>query len=109
MIQLSTSSGVPIFKQIVDQIVYMIEAGQLTDGDRLPSSRMLAANLHVNRNTVARAYAQLGDSDKAFDYMNQALDEHSPGLVLLNVDRAWDQIRADPRFKAAVRRVGLPS
>jgi DNA-binding transcriptional regulator YhcF (GntR family) len=39
----------------------MIEAGQLADGDRLPSSRMLAANLHVNRNTVARAYAALRD------------------------------------------------
>jgi DNA-binding transcriptional regulator YhcF (GntR family) len=61
MIQLSTSSGVPIFKQIYDQIVYLIEAGQLADGDGLPSSRMLAANLHVNRNTVARAYAQLRD------------------------------------------------
>src|SRR3954462_8893267 len=61
MIQLSTSSGVPIFRQIYDQIVYMIEAGQLADGDGLPSSRMLAANLHVNRNTVARAYAQLRD------------------------------------------------
>ena len=61
MIQLSTSSGVPIFKQIFDQIVYMIEAGQLADGDGLPSSRMLAANLHVNRNTVARAYAALRD------------------------------------------------
>jgi GntR family transcriptional regulator len=58
-IQLSTSSGVPIFKQIYDQIVYMIEAGQLADGDGLPSSRMLAANLRVNRNTVARAYAEL--------------------------------------------------
>jgi GntR family transcriptional regulator len=61
MIQLSASSGVPIFKQIYDQIVYMIEAGQLADGDGLPSSRMLAANLHVNRNTVARAYAELRD------------------------------------------------
>src|SRR4051795_9847666 len=61
MIQLSTSSGVPIFRQISDQIVYMIEAGQLADGDGLPSSRMLAANLHVNRNTVARAYAGLRD------------------------------------------------
>jgi GntR family transcriptional regulator len=61
MIQLNASSGVPIFKQIYDQIVYMIEAGQLADGDGLPSSRMLAANLHVNRNTVARAYAQLRD------------------------------------------------
>jgi DNA-binding transcriptional regulator YhcF (GntR family) len=61
MIQLSTSSGVPIFRQIYDQIVYMIEAGQLADGDGLPSSRMLAANLHVNRNTVARAYGELRD------------------------------------------------
>src|SRR3954468_7134079 len=61
MIQLSASSGVPIFKKIYDQIVYMIEAGQLADGDGLPSSRMLAANLHVNRNTVARAYAELRD------------------------------------------------
>lgn len=61
MIQLNTTSGVPIFKQIYDQVVYMIEAGQLSDGDRLPSSRMLAANLHVNRNTVARAYTELRD------------------------------------------------
>jgi GntR family transcriptional regulator len=61
MIQLSASSGVPIFKQICDQVVYLIEAGQLADGDGLPSSRMLAANLHVNRNTVARAYAELRD------------------------------------------------
>src|SRR3954463_13946684 len=61
MIQLSTSSGVPIFKQIYDQIVYMIEAGRPAGGDGLPSSRMLAANLHVNRNTVARAYAELRD------------------------------------------------
>src|SRR3954468_20239510 len=61
MIQLSASSGVPIFKQICDQVVYLIEAGQLADGDGLPRSRMLAANLHVNRNTVARAYAELRD------------------------------------------------
>src|SRR3712207_1985441 len=39
----------------------MIEAGQLQDGDRLPSSRMLAANLAINRNTVAHAYGELRD------------------------------------------------
>ena len=75
----------------------------------LPVLRQRARDAYASPLDFARAYAQLGDSDKAFDYMNQALDEHSPGLVLLNVDRAWDQIRADPRFKAAVRRVGLPS
>jgi GntR family transcriptional regulator len=59
-IRLNSVSGVPVFRQIVEQIAYMIETGQLDDGERLPSSRMLADNLHVNRNTVARAYGELG-------------------------------------------------
>jgi GntR family transcriptional regulator len=58
-IRLTSGTGVPVFRQIVEQIVYMIEMGQLDEGDRLPSSRMLADNLHVNRNTVVRAYAEL--------------------------------------------------
>jgi DNA-binding transcriptional regulator YhcF (GntR family) len=58
-IRLNRASGVPVFRQVIDQIVFMIEAGELQDGDRLPSSRLLAANLDVNRNTTARAYAEL--------------------------------------------------
>ncbi|MGE0065744.1 MAG: GntR family transcriptional regulator [Solirubrobacterales bacterium] len=58
-IRLNTVTGVPVFRQIIEQITYMIEMGQLNNGDRLPSSRMLADNLHVNRNTVARAYGEL--------------------------------------------------
>jgi len=57
----------------------------------------------------ARAYAQLDDPERAFGYLGEALAEHSPGLVFLNVDRAWDAIRADPRFAAAVKQVGLPA
>jgi eukaryotic-like serine/threonine-protein kinase len=57
----------------------------------------------------ARAYAQLGDNDRAFEYLEAALAERSPGLVFLNVDRAWEAIRADRRFAAAVKRVGLPA
>ena len=57
----------------------------------------------------ARAYAQLDERDRAFEYLHQALAERSPGLVFLNVDRAWDSIRGDRRFAAAVRQVGLPS
>jgi DNA-binding transcriptional regulator YhcF (GntR family) len=60
-IRISGTSGVPVFKQIVDQVVYLIEAGQLEPGQRLPSIRMLAANLGINRNTAARAYAELRD------------------------------------------------
>jgi len=56
----------------------------------------------------ARAYAQLDDRDRAIEYLGEALDARSPGLVFLNVDRAWDSIRTDPTFRAAVERVGLP-
>ena len=61
-IRVNQSSGVPVYKQIVEQIEFMIEGGQMDDGDRLPSSRMLASNLKVNRNTVARAYGDLRDA-----------------------------------------------
>jgi len=57
----------------------------------------------------ARAHAQLDDPERAFRYMGEALAERSPGLVFLNVDRAWDAIRDDPRFAAAVTQVGLPA
>jgi tetratricopeptide (TPR) repeat protein len=56
----------------------------------------------------ARALAQLGDAAGAFSSLAAALAERSPGLVLLKVDPAWDKVRGDPRFGAAVARVGIP-
>jgi tetratricopeptide (TPR) repeat protein len=55
----------------------------------------------------ARAYAQLGETEKAFSYFELAFADRAAGLVFLNVDRAWDRLRKDPRFESAVRRVGL--
>ena len=60
-IQVSQHSDMPIYRQIVAQLTFMIETGGLSDGERLPSTRLLADNLHINRNTVAHAYAQLRD------------------------------------------------
>ena len=56
----------------------------------------------------ARVYAQLGETDKAFEYLDKAFEDRSPSLVLLEIDRSWDRVRNDPRFEAAVGRVGLP-
>jgi serine/threonine-protein kinase len=64
---------------------------------------------YVSPIDFARAYAQLEDAERAFAYLDQACAERSPGLVFLNVDRAWDSIRADPRFATKVKEVGLPS
>jgi serine/threonine-protein kinase len=67
-----------------------------------------AVDRYVSPLDFARVYAQLGDRARAFKYLDAAFDERSAGLVFLNVDQAWNAIRDDPRFLAAVRRVGLP-
>ena len=58
-IQISFSDGLPIYQQIVSQIRYLIAAGRLEVGEELPPIRVLAAQLTVNPNTVARAYLEL--------------------------------------------------
>jgi serine/threonine-protein kinase len=64
---------------------------------------------YVSPLDFARVYSQLGEEEKAFEYLDKAFVDRSPGLVFLNVDRAWDNIRDDPRFAEAVSRVGLPA
>jgi tetratricopeptide (TPR) repeat protein len=63
---------------------------------------------YVSPLDFARVYAQLGEADLAFKHLDEAFEHRAPGLVFLKVDRAWDGMRKDPRFEAAVRRVGLP-
>lgn len=58
-LQLSGASGVPMYRQIVDQMSAMIGSGQLAPGTRLPSVRELAASLLVSLITVRRAYTDL--------------------------------------------------
>ena len=64
---------------------------------------------YVSPLDFARAHAQLGETEQAFSYFNAAFADRAPGLVFLKADREWDAIRGDPRFAAAVRRVGLPN
>jgi GntR family transcriptional regulator len=52
-------SGVPFYRQIIDQIQFAIADGRLGCGDRLPTVRQLAVDLKINPNTVARAYQEL--------------------------------------------------
>jgi GntR family transcriptional regulator len=57
--RLDSASGVPFYRQIIDQILAAKAAGRLDAGDRLPTVRALAVELAVNFNTVARAYKEL--------------------------------------------------
>ena len=53
------SGGVPIYRQIIDQIRFGIASGQLKLGEQLPTVRALAVELKVNLNTVSKAYKEL--------------------------------------------------
>jgi len=67
-----------------------------------------ARTAYVSPLDVARAFAQLGETDVAFRYLEASFEDRAPGLVFLNVDPAWDRVRDDPKFAEAVARVGLP-
>ncbi|MBD3320746.1 MAG: GntR family transcriptional regulator [Chitinivibrionales bacterium] len=56
---LSNSSGVPFYRQIVNQVIYGVANGMLKPGERLPTVRRLAVDLQVNLNTIAKAYSEL--------------------------------------------------
>lgn len=58
-IRIESSSGVPLTRQIMDQIRAQCATGALTAGERLPSVRELARELTVNQNTILKVYERL--------------------------------------------------
>ena len=56
---LDLRSGVPVYRQLIDQVQAGIAAGLLQAGDRLPTVRQAAVDLEVNPNTVVRAYREM--------------------------------------------------
>jgi len=58
-LKLDLHSGVPVYRQIIDQVQGGMAAGTLVAGDQLPTVRQLAVDLAINPNTVVRAYREL--------------------------------------------------
>ncbi len=58
-IRLDVESGMPVYRQIIDQIMGGIATGAVKGGDQLPTVRQLAVDLAINPNTVIRAYREL--------------------------------------------------
>ena len=67
-----------------------------------------AGGEYVSPYGIAGLYAQLGDKDKAFEWLNTAYREHDGSLINLCTDLQFDSIRSDPRFSEFVHKVGLP-
>lgn len=85
LLQIDITSDIPLFRQVVEGITALVADGTLGPGDRIPSTRQLAARLGVNRSTVYRAYEELW----ALGYL-----ESAPGSY--TVIRKRREISADP-------------
>jgi GntR family transcriptional regulator len=59
-IQIDPSSGIPVYRQIMDQVKYYVASGAISVGAALPSIRELSKTLAVNPSTVVKAYGELG-------------------------------------------------
>jgi GntR family transcriptional regulator len=57
--QVNPPSGVPIYRQLMDQVRALVASGRLAEGDLLPSVRQVAQDLQVNQMTVSKAYSLL--------------------------------------------------
>jgi GntR family transcriptional regulator len=57
--RLDAHSGVPVYRQLIDQVQAAIASGVLAAGDQLPTVRQVAVDLAINPNTVSRAYREM--------------------------------------------------
>lgn len=74
LILVDPSSGIPVYRQLIDQVKLLVASGALRPGDALPSTRALSAQLGVNPMTVSKAYGLLE---------REGLVERRPGLPLI--------------------------
>ena len=83
------------------------ESGGKPDADFLLHKLSLILNQKYVRPTlVARIYADLGDKDRAFSWLEKAWQERDGNLLFLRLDEGWEPLREDPRFADLASRVG---
>ncbi len=63
---------------------------------------------YVSPYAIAQLYADLGDKDHAFEWLNTAFQERDINIISLRTDFLLDPLRSDPRYTELVRKVGLP-
>jgi GntR family transcriptional regulator len=96
-------SGVPYYRQIVEQLKFAIARGDLQTGDRLPTVRQLAVDLSINPNTVIRAYREL-EIEGILDTQQGSgtyVGNHRPDIDHIEKQRMLDQILTDLLARAS--------
>ena len=98
LIVVDPHSGVPVYRQLMDQIKFHVATGLLNPGDELPSTRVLSAELGINPMTISKAYSYL-EKDEVV--------ERRPGRPL--VVKSHDQEETRDRKMAQLRENLLPT
>jgi GntR family transcriptional regulator len=100
---LDNKSGVPFYRQIVEQIKFALARDDLQGGDRLPTVRQLAVDLSINPNTVVRAYRELDFAGMIETHQGSGtfVGNGRPEIDDLERQRMLDQILTDLLARAA--------
>jgi TolB-like protein/predicted Ser/Thr protein kinase len=69
--------------------------------------KRLAEGRYQSPLNIALNYAFAGDDSETLDWLERAVDEHTPWLPELKIDPMWDAVRAQPRFVALLKKIGL--
>src|SRR5579863_3809036 len=99
---LDLHSGVPVYRQLIDQVRAGIASGSLVAGDQLPTVRQLAVDLEINPNTVMRAYRELelGGLLETHQGTGTFISDKKPDRKSAERERQLDQIAGDSAARA---------
>jgi GntR family transcriptional regulator len=97
-IQINPHSGVPVYRQLIDQVKFMVSGGALKKGDQLPSIRELAKQLTVNPTTIAKAYELMA---------NEGLVQKAPGkgVFITNFSQALNKAEKEQKLRELARQM----
>jgi serine/threonine protein kinase/Tfp pilus assembly protein PilF len=101
------SGGSPLIRAALAQT--LATAGRRSEAIQiLEELTALAKQKYVAPYFFAGIYAGLGQNDRAMEYLEKAVVEHSHWLIYLHIDPSMDRLRSNPGFQELLRRVGLP-
>ena len=100
---IDTKSGIPIYRQIIEQIKFAIAGGSLEAGQQLPTVRQLAVDLAINPNTVVRAYRELEIEGLLHTLQGTGtfISEKKPDIDRIEKQRMLDQIITEMLARAS--------
>ena len=93
---LDPKTGIPFYRQIIDQIKFGIAAGNLLVGEQLPTVRALAVELKVNLNTVAKAYKEL-------EIQNILETQQGTGTFIGSIETTVFEAERQQKLKSIIR------